>query len=137
MAKKKSDQFEDNLKKLQAIVEKLEQGDLPLDEALESFSEGIRLADMCRKKLEEAESKALRALAQFVLFLAFVGAVLATAGVGSGQSGLLPWTLASIAALVVWWLANAKSPGLRDPDAPTGGAVTQKLPGNLANYKTK
>ncbi|NSW84928.1 MAG: exodeoxyribonuclease VII small subunit [Syntrophobacteraceae bacterium] len=57
MAKKKSDQFEDNLKKLQAIVEKLEQGDLPLDEALESFSEGIRLADMCRKKLEEAESK--------------------------------------------------------------------------------
>ncbi|MFN4037511.1 hypothetical protein [Comamonas aquatica] len=87
--------------------------------------------------IEESESKALRALAQFVLFLAFVGAVLATAGVGSGQAGIWPWTFASVAALVVWWLANAKSPGLRDPDAPTGGAVTKTLPGNLANYKTK
>lgn len=87
--------------------------------------------------IEESESKALRALAQFVLFLAFVGAVLATAGVGSGHAGIWPWTLASIAALVVWWLANAKSPGLRDPDAPTGGAVTKTLPGNLSDYKTK
>ena len=87
--------------------------------------------------IEESESKALRALAQFVLILAFVGAVLATVGVGSGQAGVLPWTFASIAALVVWWLANAKSPGLRDPDAPTGGAVTKKLPGNLSGYKTK
>ena len=87
--------------------------------------------------IEESESKALRALAQSVLFLAFVGAVLATAGVGSGQAGVWSWTFASIAALVVWWLANAKSPGLRDPDAPTGGAVTKKLPGNLSDYKTK
>ena len=86
--------------------------------------------------IEESESKALRALAQLVLFLAFVGAVLATAGVWSGQAGVLPWTLASVAALVIWWLANAKSPGLRDPDAPTGGTVTKTLPGNLANYKT-
>ncbi|HIE5949096.1 TPA: hypothetical protein ACXN34_007631 [Burkholderia cepacia] len=87
--------------------------------------------------IEESESKALRALAQSVLFLAFVGAVLATAGVGSGQAGVWSWAIASIAALVVWWLANAKSPGLRDPDAPTGGAVTKKLPGNLSDYKTK
>ncbi|WP_155628334.1 hypothetical protein [Burkholderia multivorans] len=87
--------------------------------------------------IEESESKALRALAQVVLFLAFVGAALATAGVGSGQAGILPWTLASMAALVVWWLANAKSPGLRDPDVPTGGAVTRTLPGNIADYKTK
>ncbi|MBB0036795.1 hypothetical protein [Ralstonia pickettii] len=87
--------------------------------------------------IEESESKALRALAQFVLFLAFVGAALAIAGVGSGQAGVWSWTLASIAALVVWWVANAKSPGLRDPDAPTGGAVTKKLPGDLSDYKTK
>ncbi|WP_430504698.1 hypothetical protein [Ralstonia pseudosolanacearum] len=87
--------------------------------------------------IEESESKALRALAQVVLFLAFVGAVLATAGVGSGQAGIWTWTLASIAALVVWWLANAKSPGLRDPDVPTGGAVTRVLPGDISNYKTK
>lgn len=57
MVKKKSDQFEDALKKLQETVEKLEKGDLPLEEAMECFSEGMRLAHFCHKKLEEAESK--------------------------------------------------------------------------------
>jgi exodeoxyribonuclease VII small subunit len=57
VAKKKSDQFEDSLKKLQGIVEKLEKGDLPLEEAMESFTEGVRLAQFCHRKLEEAESK--------------------------------------------------------------------------------
>ena len=86
--------------------------------------------------IEESESKALRALAQCVLFLAFVGGVLATAGVASGKEGIWPWTIASIAALVVWWIANAKSPSLRDPEAPTGGSVNRDLPGDLAEYKT-
>ncbi|MFZ2446578.1 MAG: exodeoxyribonuclease VII small subunit [Syntrophobacteraceae bacterium] len=57
MAKKKSDQFEDALKRLQEIVEKLEKGDLPLEEAMECFSEGMRLAQTCHNKLEEAENK--------------------------------------------------------------------------------
>ncbi len=57
VAKKKSDQFEDALKKLQEIVEKLEKGDLPLEEAMECFSDGMKLAHFCHKKLEEAESK--------------------------------------------------------------------------------
>lgn len=57
MAKKKSDQFEEALKKLQELVEKLEKGDLPLEEAMESFSEGIRISQFCHKKLEEAEKK--------------------------------------------------------------------------------
>ncbi len=57
MAKRKSDQFEEALKKLQEIVEKLEKGDLPLEEAMESFSDGIRLAQLCHRKLEEAENK--------------------------------------------------------------------------------
>ena len=87
--------------------------------------------------IEESETKALRALAQLVLLLAIFGGALAIVGVGAGEAGLWPWTFASIAALVVWWLANANSPGLRDPDAPTGGAVTKTLPGNLADYKTK
>ncbi|WP_155625332.1 hypothetical protein [Burkholderia vietnamiensis] len=87
--------------------------------------------------IEESESKALRALGLVVLFLTGVGAVLATAGVGSGRAGIALWTLASIASLGVWWLVNAKSPGLRDPDAPTGGAVTRTLPGNISDYKTK
>lgn len=57
MSKKKSEQFEESLKKLQGIVEKLERGDLPLDEAMESFTEGIQLVQLCHQKLEEAEKK--------------------------------------------------------------------------------
>ena len=57
LARKKSDQFEDGLKRLQEIVDKLEKGDMPLEEAMESFTEGIRLAQFCHRKLEEAENK--------------------------------------------------------------------------------
>ncbi|GLI33109.1 exodeoxyribonuclease VII small subunit [Desulforhabdus amnigena] len=57
MAKKKGEPFEEALKKLQMIVEKLEKGDLPLEEAMESFTEGIKLAQYCHQKLEEAENK--------------------------------------------------------------------------------
>lgn len=85
--------------------------------------------------IEESESKALRALAQLVLFLAFFGGALAIAGVGSGETAIWAWALASIAALVVWWIANATSKGLKDPDVPTGGDVKKTLPGNLADYK--
>ena len=57
MSKKKSDLFEDALKRLQELVEKLEKGDLPLEEAMECFSEGIKTAQFCHGKLEEAENK--------------------------------------------------------------------------------
>ena len=57
MSKKKSEQFEESLKRLQVIVEKLEQGDLPLETAMESFTEGIQLVQLCHQKLEEAEKK--------------------------------------------------------------------------------
>ncbi len=54
MAEKK---FEDALSKLEAIVEKLEGGDLSLEESLKAFEEGIRLARFCSQKLQEAEKK--------------------------------------------------------------------------------
>ena len=57
MSKKKSEQFEDAMKRLQTIVEKLERGDLPLEQAMESFTEGIQLVQLCHRKLEEAEKK--------------------------------------------------------------------------------
>ncbi|MGC9195838.1 MAG: exodeoxyribonuclease VII small subunit [Syntrophobacteraceae bacterium] len=57
MTRKKSDLFEDALKKLQTLVEKLEKGELPLEEAMECFSEGIKTAQLCHGKLEEAENK--------------------------------------------------------------------------------
>ena len=49
--------FEDALSKLESIVEKLEQGELPLEESLAAFEEGIRLSRICSKRLDEAEKK--------------------------------------------------------------------------------
>jgi len=49
--------FEEALKKLEKIVQELENGDLPLDEALEKYEEGIRLSKACAKKLEVARKK--------------------------------------------------------------------------------
>lgn len=57
MVRKKAEQFEEALKNLEKIVEKLERGDLPLEDSLAAFTEGIRLVQFCHKKLEEAESK--------------------------------------------------------------------------------
>ena len=50
-------EFEPALKKLEGIVEKLETGDLSLEEALKAYEEGVRLADACQKRLTEAEKK--------------------------------------------------------------------------------
>ena len=54
MAKKK---FEESLEKLEKIVQRLEDANLPLDEALSLFEEGIKLSRFCSQKLEEAERK--------------------------------------------------------------------------------
>lgn len=56
MAKKK-EKFEEALQKLEAIVAKMEEGDLPLEEALKAFEEGVKLAKFCTSKLDEAERK--------------------------------------------------------------------------------
>jgi exodeoxyribonuclease VII small subunit len=49
--------FEEALKRLEKIVQDLEDGDLPLDEACEKYEEGIRLSKACSKKLEQAKKK--------------------------------------------------------------------------------
>lgn len=49
--------FEDALKKLEAIVEKLERGDLPLEASLKAFEEGVKLSRICTKMLDDAEKK--------------------------------------------------------------------------------
>ncbi|MGH8506321.1 MAG: exodeoxyribonuclease VII small subunit [Stenotrophobium sp.] len=50
-------QFEDAMKELEAIVQKMERGDLRLEESLKVFERGIALAQQCRKSLETAELK--------------------------------------------------------------------------------
>jgi exodeoxyribonuclease VII small subunit len=49
--------FEEALKKLEKIVEDLENGDLSLDEALKKYQEGIELSRSCSSKLDNAKKK--------------------------------------------------------------------------------
>lgn len=55
MAKKKT--FEESMTKLEQIVESLEAGDLPLENALKKFEEGVLLSKSCFDKLDETEKK--------------------------------------------------------------------------------
>jgi exodeoxyribonuclease VII small subunit len=54
---KKSNEFEKSFQQLESIVKRLEAEELPLDEALQLFEEGIRLSRFCNQKLEEVEQK--------------------------------------------------------------------------------
>ena len=49
--------FEESLKKLETIVEQLEKGDLPLEDSLKLFEQGVDLSAICKKELDEAEGK--------------------------------------------------------------------------------
>ena len=49
--------FEKQLTALEKVVERLEQGDLSLEESVQLFEEGIKLSDACKKELEVAEGK--------------------------------------------------------------------------------
>jgi exodeoxyribonuclease VII small subunit len=49
--------FEDSLKKLENIVEQLEQGDLPLEESIKLFEQGVGLSAACKQELDTAEGK--------------------------------------------------------------------------------
>jgi len=49
--------FEESLEKLEQITREMENGDLSLESSLKKFDEGIRLADFCTKKLDEAQKK--------------------------------------------------------------------------------
>lgn len=54
MAKKS---FEDCMAQLEKIVEALEGGNLPLEQALKKFEEGMSLSKFCFDKLDESEQK--------------------------------------------------------------------------------
>ncbi len=45
------------MKRLEAIIQQLEGGDLTLDEALKKFQEGVKLSKFCSNKLDEIEKK--------------------------------------------------------------------------------
>ncbi len=49
--------FEEALGRLETIVEAMETGDLPLENLLSKYEEGMKLATVCQEKLAEAEVK--------------------------------------------------------------------------------
>lgn len=49
--------FEDALKRLEAIVQQLETGDVPLDRSIELYAEGDRLRAQCQKRLADAQAR--------------------------------------------------------------------------------
>lgn len=59
---KKNKTFEENLEQLENIVKQLENGDVPLDDAINKFNEGMTLAGECNKILENANETITKAL---------------------------------------------------------------------------
>ena len=53
----RSNDFEKSFQQLEAVVKRLESEELPLDESLQLFEEGIRLSRFCHQRLEEVEKK--------------------------------------------------------------------------------
>jgi exodeoxyribonuclease VII small subunit len=49
--------FEESLNELDAIVTKLEEGDMSLEESLEIFERGVKLARDCKERLAKAERR--------------------------------------------------------------------------------
>lgn len=49
--------FEDMMRKLEAIADDLETGQMPLDESLKKYEEGVKLLRLCRKRLDETKRK--------------------------------------------------------------------------------
>ena len=49
--------FESSLAELEKIVEQLESGEMPLEESLKLFENGVRLSRECRERLNEAERR--------------------------------------------------------------------------------
>ena len=54
-ARKKS--FEKAMAELEAIVQELESGNMPLEKAISKYEEGMQLSKFCTQKLDEAEKK--------------------------------------------------------------------------------
>jgi exodeoxyribonuclease VII small subunit len=53
----KPEPFEKNVERLDAIVQQLEDADLPLEKALQLYEEGMKLSEVCQKQLQEAEGR--------------------------------------------------------------------------------
>ncbi|MCM3617624.1 exodeoxyribonuclease VII small subunit [Sutcliffiella horikoshii] len=57
MSEKQQVTFEEAMKELETIVEKLEEGDVPLEEAISFYKEGMKLSKLCHDKLSNVEEE--------------------------------------------------------------------------------
>ena len=62
MAEDKVLTFEEAMEKLEQIVEKLEEGDVPLEEAISFYKEGMELSKLCHNKLKHVEEQLTQVL---------------------------------------------------------------------------
>jgi exodeoxyribonuclease VII small subunit len=54
--------FEDNLAALEAIVKQLESGDIPLEDAIKTFQDGMKLSTQLQKSLKAAEDTLVKVM---------------------------------------------------------------------------
>ncbi|MDO5078099.1 MAG: exodeoxyribonuclease VII small subunit [Streptococcus minor] len=59
---KETKTFEENLAELEAVVTKLEQGDVALEEALSEFQKGMKLSKALQKTLQDAEKTLVKVM---------------------------------------------------------------------------
>lgn len=69
MARKKAEQetellFEEAMQRLEEVVRQLEEGDVPLEKAIDLYQEGIKLSRQCATKLDVIEAKVIQLLDQ-------------------------------------------------------------------------
>jgi exodeoxyribonuclease VII small subunit len=60
MGKVKHPSFEENYKRLEEIIARLDSGNLPLDESVALYKEGMLLAQYCEQQLDNAEIEVTR-----------------------------------------------------------------------------
>ncbi|WP_416149561.1 exodeoxyribonuclease VII small subunit [Salipaludibacillus sp. HK11] len=56
--------FEDSMKSLEELVEKLEKGDVPLEEAISMFQEGMKRSKDCQDRLQKVEKQMTEVLSE-------------------------------------------------------------------------
>jgi exodeoxyribonuclease VII small subunit len=57
MSEEKEYTFEEAMEELEKIVDKLEEGDVPLEEAIDRFQEGMKLSKFCHDRLQKIETQ--------------------------------------------------------------------------------
>ena len=63
---KREPSFEDAYRQLEAVVQKLEAGGLPLEESIALYEEGMRLAQVCSRQLDAAELRVTQITAEMM-----------------------------------------------------------------------